>query len=84
MQIVACLLCFCCASVLCATLLSPAIGQVARAEIAPSEASPDAAERVFVSGVRDSFEQVRAAIEKAKQSARSSTLPPAPTKPREE
>lgn len=67
MQIVARRLCVCCASIMCATLLSPAIGQVARAEIAPSEASPDAAERVFVSGVQDSFEQVRAAIEKAKQ-----------------
>ena len=41
--------------------------QTASAEILPSEASPSAAERVFVSGVKDSFEKVRAAIEKAKQ-----------------
>ena len=54
------------ALVLCATLAAAALGQFARAEIAPSEASPSAAERVFVSGVEDSFEQVRAAIEKAK------------------
>ena len=39
---------------------------VAHAEISPSEASPADTERVFVSGVQDSFEQVRAAIEKAK------------------
>jgi hypothetical protein len=38
----------------------------AHAEISPSEASPADTERVFVSGVQDSFEQVRAAIEKAK------------------
>jgi len=38
----------------------------AHAEIPPTEASPADAERVFVSGVQDSFEQVRAAIEKAK------------------
>jgi len=54
------------ALVLCAAIAAPALGQFARAEIAPSEASPSAAERVFVSGVQDSFEQVRAAIEKAK------------------
>ncbi|MFM7293036.1 MAG: hypothetical protein ACKO6B_17645 [Planctomycetia bacterium] len=41
-------------------------GLPARAEIAPSEASATAAERVFVSGVQESFEKVRAAIEKAK------------------
>ncbi|MFM8804488.1 MAG: hypothetical protein ACKOK8_11370 [Planctomycetia bacterium] len=41
-------------------------GLPARAEIAPSEASATATERVFVSGVQDSFEKVRAAIEKAK------------------
>ena len=39
---------------------------VAHAEIPPSEASPADTERVFVSGVQDSFEQVRAAIDKAK------------------
>ena len=39
---------------------------VAHAEIPPSEASPAASERVFVSGVQDSFEKVRAAIETAK------------------
>jgi len=39
---------------------------VARAEISPSDASPADTERVFVSGVQDSFAQVRAAIEKAK------------------
>ena len=39
---------------------------VAQAEIAPSEASPADTERVFVSGVQDSFEKVRAAIDKAK------------------
>ncbi len=39
---------------------------VAQAEIPPSEASPADTERVFVSGVQDSFEQVRAAIDKAK------------------
>lgn len=39
---------------------------VAHAEISPSEASPADTERVFVSGVQDSFEQVRAAIERAK------------------
>jgi hypothetical protein len=38
----------------------------AQAEIPPTEVSPAATERVFVSGVQDSFEQVRAAIEKAK------------------
>ena len=54
------------ALVLCAAIAAPTLGQFARAEIAPSEASPAAAERVFVSGVQDSFEQVRAAIEKAK------------------
>jgi len=36
------------------------------AEIPPSEASPADTERVFVSGVQDTFEQVRAAIDKAK------------------
>ncbi|MCX7432458.1 MAG: hypothetical protein NTY17_15910 [Planctomycetia bacterium] len=39
---------------------------IAHAEIPPSEASPADTERVFVSGVQDSFEQVRAAIDKAK------------------
>jgi hypothetical protein len=39
---------------------------IAQAEIPPTEVSPAATERVFVSGVQDSFEQVRAAIEKAK------------------
>ncbi len=39
---------------------------VAIAEIPPSEASPADTERVFVSGVQDSFEKVRAAIDKAK------------------
>ena len=39
---------------------------VAHAEISPSDASPADTERVFVSGVQDSFAQVRAAIEKAR------------------
>ena len=39
---------------------------VAHAEVPPTEASPADTERVFVSGVQDSFDQVRAAIEKAK------------------
>ena len=39
---------------------------VSRAEIPPTEASPADTERVFVSGVQDAFDQVRAAIEKAK------------------
>ena len=39
---------------------------VAHAEISPSDASPADTERVFVSGVQDSFARVRAAIEKAK------------------
>jgi hypothetical protein len=51
----------------CAALAVTTCIQNATAEILPSEASPSAAERVFVSGVRDSFEKVRAAIEKAKQ-----------------
>jgi hypothetical protein len=55
-----------CSFVLCAALAAAACGLCARAEVAPSEASPAAAERVFVSGVQDSFDQVRAAIEKAK------------------
>jgi len=67
MQIVARRSCIRTVGLLCATLLLSSTAPFARAEIAPSEASPDAAERVFVSGVRDSFEQVRAAIEKAKQ-----------------
>jgi hypothetical protein len=51
----------------CCVLLSASCGGLpARAEIAPSEASATAAERVFVSGVQDSFEKVRAMIEKAK------------------
>ena len=67
MQIVARRSCIRSASLLCATLFLSSLAPFASAEIAPSEASPDAAERVFVSGVHDSFEQVRAAIEKAKQ-----------------
>ena len=55
-----------CSFVLCAAVAAAACGLCARAEVAPSEASPAAAERVFVSGVQDSFDQVRAAIEKAK------------------
>ena len=55
-----------CSLVLCAAFAAAACGLWARAEVAPSEASPAAAERVFVSGVQDSFDQVRAAIEKAK------------------
>jgi hypothetical protein len=66
MQIDSRRLCRRCALVLCAALAASGLGRFARAEIAPSEASPAAAERVFVSGVQDSFEQVRAAIEKAK------------------
>jgi hypothetical protein len=38
-----------------------------RAEIAPNESLPAAADRVFVSGVQESFDKVRAAVEKAKQ-----------------
>jgi len=53
--------------VLSATLVSLAVGRFACAEIPPAEASPAASERVFVSGVQDSFDQGRAAIEKAKQ-----------------
>jgi len=45
----------------------PAVVAESRAEIPPSAASPAAAERVFVSGVPDTFTRVRAAIEKAKQ-----------------
>ena len=55
-----------CSFVLCAAFAAASCGLWARAEVAPSEASPAAAERVFVSGVQDSFDQVRAAIEKAK------------------
>ena len=55
-----------CSLVLSAAFAAASCGLWARAEVAPSEASPAAAERVFVSGVQDSFDQVRAAIEKAK------------------
>ena len=46
-------------------LLAARSAAPARAEIPPTEASAAASERVFVSGVQDSFEKVRAAIEKA-------------------
>ena len=55
-----------CALVVGAALFALLPCLVAHAEISPSEASPADTERVFVSGVQDSFEQVRAAIEKAK------------------
>jgi hypothetical protein len=41
----------------------------ARADVAQIDVSPAAAERVFVSGVEDTFTQVREAIEKAKQTS---------------
>ena len=55
-----------CALLMGAALLALLPCLVAHAEIPPSEASPADTERVFVSGVQDSFEQVRAAIDKAK------------------
>ena len=55
-----------CVSVLAVALCALLPCLVAHAEIPPSEASPADTEKVFVSGVQDSFEQVRAAIEKAK------------------
>ena len=55
-----------CALVLGAAVFALLPCLVAHAEIPPSEASPAATERVFVSGVQDSFEKVRAAIETAK------------------
>jgi hypothetical protein len=54
------------ALVLGAALFAWLPSAIAQAEIPPTEVSPAATERVFVSGVQDSFEQVRAAIEKAK------------------
>lgn len=50
------------ASVLCAALPC----RIVDAEIPPTEASPADTERVFVSGVQDTFHKVREAIEKAK------------------
>ena len=55
-----------CALVMGAALFALLPCLAAHAEIPPSEASPADTERVFVSGVQDSFEQVRAAIDKAK------------------
>ena len=55
-----------CALVLGAAVFALLPCLVAHAEIPPSEASPAATERVVVSGVQDSFEKVRAAIETAK------------------
>ena len=53
-----------CALVMGAALFALLPCLAAHAEIPPSEASPADTERVFVSGVQDSFEQVRAAIDK--------------------
>jgi chromosome segregation ATPase len=58
--------CVRCALVLVAALSAWLPCPSSHAEIPPSEASPADTERVFVSGVQDSFERVRAAIEKAK------------------
>ena len=56
-----------CALLVLAVSAVPVGRQAARAEIPPSDASFATAERVFVSGVPDTFEKVRAAIEKATQ-----------------
>ena len=58
--------CVPCALTLAAALFTLLPCRAAHAEIPPTEASPADTERVFVSGVPDTFEQVRAAIEKAK------------------
>lgn len=42
------------------------VGAIARGDLPPIDASASDAERVFVAGVADSFEKVRAAVEKAK------------------
>lgn len=55
-----------CAIVLGAVLFAGLPRLHVQAEIPPSDASPADTERVFVSGVQDSFEQARAAIEKAR------------------
>ena len=51
-----------CALLVLAVSAVPVGRQAARAEILPSDASFATAERVFVSGVPDTFEKVRAAI----------------------
>ena len=56
-----------CALLVLAVSAVPVGRQAARAEILPSDASFATAERVFVSGVPDTFEKVRAAIAKATQ-----------------
>ena len=57
------------AFVLCSLVVVPQVARPARADIAPADASPANAERVFVSGVEDTFSQIREAIEKAKQTS---------------